>query len=515
MEDTMGELQEATNFFYMREETSGAPAPSDWAKPLPLGSELPPVQAFELELLPSSLRPLVEDISDRMQTPTDLAAASAVVALAACVNRRATIQPKTLDTGWQVVCNLWGAIIAPPGFLKSPLLQAVTRPLIDLEALCREEFQRELGDFELEQERMKLAHEAWQQEYRQALRAHKTLPTRPDTSVRPPTQRRLVLTDATFEKLHEILQSNPDGVLVLRDELTGWLAGLDRQGREGERAFFLQGWNGDTGFTVDRIGRGSLYVPAVCVSMLGAIQPGRLKSYLADALRDGPGNDGLIQRFQVLVWPDLPRSWTLVDRQPNMTALTTAREVYHRLAGFSSDFPIRMRFGRDAQELFNAWLEDLEKKLRGGMIHPALESHLSKYRSLMPTLAAVFELADAAAEEVESEVVSLDHARQAAAWTDYLESHAQRVYSCITTPEFRATRELARRIKNGEFGKEFSLREVYHRGLVSLDKPELARAAVEILEECHWIRKIQAPPQAGGGRPTEKFAVNPGVFSGE
>jgi hypothetical protein len=79
------------------------------------------------------------------------------------------------------------------------------------------------------------------------------------------------LTDATFEKLHEILAQNPAGVLVIRDELTGWLAELDRLGRKGERAFFLQAWNGDSGFTVDRIGRGSIYVPAVCVSLLGNI----------------------------------------------------------------------------------------------------------------------------------------------------------------------------------------------------------------------------------------------------
>jgi putative DNA primase/helicase len=28
--------------------------------------------------------------------------------------------------------------------------------------------------------------------------------------------------------------------------------------------------------------------------MLGGIQPGRLRSYLVGAIKDGPGNDGLI-----------------------------------------------------------------------------------------------------------------------------------------------------------------------------------------------------------------------------
>ncbi len=50
------------------------------------------------------------------------------------------------------------------------------------------------------------------------------------------------------------------------------------------------------------------------MSMLGGIQPGRLRSYLADALHDGPSNDGLIQRFQLLVWPDSPADWSYVYR---------------------------------------------------------------------------------------------------------------------------------------------------------------------------------------------------------
>jgi hypothetical protein len=61
--------------------------------------------------------------------------------------------------------------------------------------------------------------------------------------------------------------------------------------------------------SIDRIGRGTIHVEACCMSMLGGIQPGRLRSYLVDALQDGPSNDGLIQRFQLLVWPDTPADW--------------------------------------------------------------------------------------------------------------------------------------------------------------------------------------------------------------
>ena len=172
---------------------------------------------------------------------------------------------------------------------------------------------------------------------------------------------------------------------------------MDRAGREGERAFCLQAWNGDTGHTIDRISRGTIHVAACCMSMLGGIQPGRLRSYLADALKDGPSNDGLIQRFQLMVWPDTDPKWTYVDRAPDAASETQASRVFRTLVELDVESPIRFRFAPDAQELFIAWLAELEAEIRGGELHPALVSHLSKYRKLMPALALLFELADRAA----------------------------------------------------------------------------------------------------------------------
>ena len=113
---------------------------SDWPEPTTLGGELPGVDDFALELLPASFRPFVEDVSERMQTPPEYAAAAAVLALAGCVNRRAIVCPRAEDLSWMVVPNLWGAIIGPPGVMKSPVLRAITLPLSQIEQLWRAEY---------------------------------------------------------------------------------------------------------------------------------------------------------------------------------------------------------------------------------------------------------------------------------------------------------------------------------------------------------------------------------------
>jgi Protein of unknown function (DUF3987) len=495
--------------------TENAGEADEWPDPATLGEDLPPVPPFPVALLPESLRPLVMDVSERMQTPADYPAAAMVVALAGCVNRRALITVKREDTSWVVVPNLWGAIIGEPGTMKSPVMRSVTLPLVHIEQNWRIVFESECDGFEEKKEEADLRYQAWRELSKQAFKKGKEPPLQPDTSLAEPVQKRLVLQSVTFEKLHEILARNPAGVLVVRDELTGWLAELDRQGRECERGFFLEAWNGDGSFTVDRIGRGSIFVPAVCVSLLGNIQPTRLRWYLSQVVAGGPQDDGLFQRFQIAVWPDLPRDWVLVDRRVNQEALQTAEHVFQRLVNLSADDPIRMRFGEDAQKLFFSWWTDLEKqKVRSGELVPALVSHFSKYRKLMPALAGLFELADRAAMgALDSEVViDLNHARQAAALCDdYFAAHAKRIYSCITTPELRAARELARHIQRRSLQDIFTTREVYLKGWSGLSTPESARDALEVLEEANWVVRVQSPSSPLGGRPAEEWAINPKV----
>ena len=150
------------------------------------------------------------------------------------------------------------------------------------------------------------------------------------------------------------------------------LASLDREDNAEARGFYLTGWAGNSSYIVDRIGRGmNLHVPAVCLSLLGSTQPGRLSSYLVSAVRGGSGDDGLVQRFGLLVWPDVPPGWRDVDRWPNSDARQAAFAVFERLAQRSTqrasapnktniaDTPY-LRFGPEAFEEFRTWRETLE-----------------------------------------------------------------------------------------------------------------------------------------------------------
>jgi len=455
------------------------------------------------------------DVSERMQVPIDYPAVVAVLSLAGAVNRRPIIQPKANDPSWIVVPNLWGGLIAPPGFMKSPVIQATTHPLNRIQTGWRHEHEAELKNYERAKEEYELRRAGWKEEYKKHAKRGTAVPNRPEDEAAAPTLRRLIVNDSTFEALHQTMSENPAGILVIRDELTGWWSQLDRAGREGERAFCLQAWNGDTGHTIDRIGRGTVHVEACCMSMLGGIQPGRLRSYLSEALADGPSNDGLIQRFQVLVWPDTEIDWQYIDRQPNAEAERRVAKIFQGLVELDPMNPLRFRFCSKAQDLFVEWSAELEAKVRGDEVHPALVSHLSKYRKLMPALALLFELADsvAAAAPRTDSCVSLEHTAQAAEFCGYLETHANRIYSCVTTPQMRAAQVLAEKIKKRKVGANgfFTGRDVYVKGWSGLDSPEAARLAAHILLDADWIREQTAEAGPLGGRPSTRYQVNPRV----
>lgn len=506
------------------EAAATVPCDSEAAEPIPLPDGLPAVAPFDAELLPEALRGWVTDIADRMQCPPDFTAVGAVVALSGLIGARAVIKPKARDD-WAVVPNLWGAIVGRPGVMKSPALSEVLKPLHRLEKTEREQWQA--------------AHEAWELDCKVAELAAKTNekqaaaqaakdPAKARALLQPadnlpaePTMRRYVVNDATVEKLAELLTVNPWGTLVYRDEIHGLLCSMDKQGQEGARGFYLTGYDGNQGHAVDRIGRGESYVARVCLAMLGGIQPGKVQSYVREAVAGGAGDDGLLQRFGLTVWPDVNREFVYVDRWPDTPAKQAAWGVFERLNQLqpASDADAQeWRFSPEAQALFEEWLTPFETELRGEELHPALVSHLAKYRKLIPALALIFALVDTADS---GNLVQERELMRALAWGDYLRTHAERLYAAAVMPETTGAKQLLDKIKAGKLtdgdgaqGEAFTPRQVAVKHWAGLGTPDAVRKAADLLADYGWLEREATPSGAAGGRPSARYVVHPMLLKG-
>lgn len=492
-----------------------------WPEPIELPG-LPPVPAWSEALLPDVLRPWLSDAADVVQCPPEYLAVGAMVSLASVVGRACTIRPKK-QADWTVVPNLWGAVVGRPSALKSPALEEALRPVTALAANAAQEHASRQFERDQIEARQAALRDAMKKEAKKQIvdlaswrkdsqtdddlrREHEALEA--DAAAANET-RRFIINDTTVEKLGEILAQSPRGILLYRDELSGWMRTLDKVGHENDRGFYLQAWNGNSSYTYDRISRGTVHIDCACVSILGGIQPGPLGRYLRAAMDADVGADGLMQRFQLLVYPDDTTEWRYVDRWSDTDARRRAREMYHRLAyaepetfGAEQDgnFPF-LRFDAEAQEFFAGWYTDLMTDARSGEHHEAIEGHLGKYPSLMASLALLCHLADSG-----TGAVGLGSAQRAAAWCTFLGEHMRRVYASVASARVAGARSLLARIRSGAVRGPFTSRDVYRHHWSGLDEPKLVDAAVGVLVDHGWLRRATVQT---GGRPRDEIHVHP------
>lgn len=496
------------------------PKAKEWPSPREIKADLPAPPAFEADiLLPRFLAEFVKDEADRMCAAPDYVAAALIVALGSVIGARCALKPKRRDD-WIVTPNVYGGVVGEPSAKKTPAAGTVMKFLDTLEAREQELLAHRLKTFEAELAAYE-AHEAairgsmkkaaggkGDSDAMQAAVADLERLEKPEV----PRPRRFKSNDSTVEKLGDILAHNPNGLLVFRDELMGLLSSWEREGREGDKAFYLEAWNGTGSFSIDRIGRGSQFVPTLCLSVFGGIQPDLLERYLA-AITEGMDNDGRIQRFQVLVFPEQP-TWEWRDRYPVKGAREAVRELFIRLAAFdpvqdgaapANDFVKLPHFSFDdeAQEIFVAWATDLNRTRIPGERSSMMRQHLAKFEKLYCAIALILHLSEGQIGQV-----SKANALRAAAWCSYLAEHARRIYAMVETAKVSTAAMLARRISEGKAANGFTARDIARKGWRGIKTTTEAEAALDILEEHGWIVGMELPdPQ--GGRPTRRFYINP------
>jgi hypothetical protein len=466
-----------------------------------------------------------------MPCPPEFIGAAALVALGSIIGARCAIKPKARDS-WLIVPNLWGGIVGDPSAKKSPAWGAALKPLDRLIAKALEEHRAALADYQTAKVVFDAQKDAIEGRIKEAAKKPskgdpaaiaRELRTHGEQAPEAPVLRRYKTNDSTVEKLGELLRENPAGLLVLRDELVGLIATWEREGREGERAFFLEAWNGNQSFDTDRIGRGHISIPNLCVSIFGGIQPDKLTVYLEQAAH-ALANDGMLQRLQLLVYPN-PRRWEWRDRAPDKAARDAAYSMFETLADFDpvswgaapaddfSKFPW-FRFDDEAQAVFIEWSEDLHRSRMPNEDEPIIRQHLAKFDKLFPALALVVHLVEGVAEGVRGPVTK-EAALRAAAWCEFLEAHARRCYGLLKDDGLRAAQALAAKLERGALEDGFTLRDVRRNQWRNLTADEAIQAALDWLEDEDWLRgEASGGTGPGTGRRTVRYRINPAVKVG-
>ncbi|MGE3960742.1 MAG: DUF3987 domain-containing protein [Dehalococcoidia bacterium] len=476
---------------------------SPWDEVAPL--ELPP------SLLAAPLRDYAVDNAERIGVRLESVSLALLAALAGTVGRRVLARPKRHDDGWVVCPNLWSVTIGRPGSKKSAAIGAATAPVMALaselhqearNAELRDEARRAVLDFRRKSARERLTA-ALRDDDQEGVADAEAEVTRLEAQAAPPKARRIVTHDSTVEKLLELLKENPGGMMVFRDELAGFVEMLAKQGRQGEREFYLEAWEGNVPFSQERIGRGSIRAEAITIAIVGASQPEKWQALVSGASIDGgKGDDGFTQRFQLLCL--LPREHRHgVDRVPDYQASDNVNSLFRTVYemgtweegvdGARTLIPWIVVFATEAQDRFDTWMHDHEVRL-ATMTSPAFESYVAKEPSMVVSLALIDHLAMLANEgDLLSPLppIGLESLERAIGLTRYVELvHARRLYAAELDPGRVAAQLLLEKMQNGEIHNGLPVREVYRSQWSGLKTSRVVRAGLDHLERLGWARVV-------------------------
>jgi hypothetical protein len=481
---------------------------SDWGD-LPQAEALPdlcpPLPRLDLDTLPKALRGLVSDVSERMQSSPEFVAVTGLCALGGVLGRKIQIKPKQHDD-WAVTANFWGGMIGGPSSMKSPTMGECLKPLQRLESEARDSHASAMRIFAADE---KLADIVGKQAEKKATAAAAKgemgeaqkilLADMPEIAL--PARKRLLTNDGTVAKIGELLSQNPNGLLVVRDELAGLIASLSREDGQSDRAFYLECYNGNGRFTFDRIGRGTVEIEACCLSLVGGIQPARLAPLVRGTV-SGADDDGLLQRFQLAVWPDRNPKWHMVDRYPDKVAKQAYTEAFDLLHGLPEvmpgEDPQALNFTAPAQGMFNDWYGEINRAARTGELHPALEAHLMKMPKTVAGLALMFELLDGGRNGVGEQATAM-----ALEWADFLRLHAGRIYGAAQNQGLAGAHLMLER--KSRIQSPFKARDITQKGWAGLTGADEVAASLSVLVDYGYLFELDAPAGAAGGRPTKVY----------
>lgn len=473
-------------------------------RPKPLPDSLSPVKAFNPAILPDSIRAYVMDTAHRMQCPPEYCAVTALTLLAGLMGHKVRLRPKQHDTGWEVVAILWAAMVGGPSAMKSPALKAMRFPIDAIEADARRQHEAAQAAYETEQELAELAKAG-------AKKKAKGFADRGDMdaaraalesveAVEPPAAPlRLTINDATVEKAGELMGDNEHHLTIVRDELAGWLAKMQQEEHASDRAFYLEAFGGDSAFTYDRIGRGTVIIERCALNIVGGIQPSKLAPVVRSASK-GLANDGLIQRFQMAVWPDDRRRWEWIDQTPDPAAKEQYAQTFYRLHSLElgtdeEGQPPRWHFTPGAQAMFVEWATEINHECRQEDMPPLLAEHLMKMPKTVGSLALLFAVMD----DDQGAVGEAATAR-ALEWADLLRSHAERIYSAALNRDVDGARLILKRRE--KLPSPLKARAVQQKGWQGLDTADAVRDALAVLVDHGYLTEVETPTT---GRPKTEY----------
>ena len=417
-------------------------------------------------------------------------------------------------SAWTEPPVIWTVAIGAPSSGKSPAVR------VPLDLLQCAESRLAIGlDQEVrvnEAKRIAAAeHRAiWESQVKEAIKQGRDCPSMPPEAEEPsPVLRpRIRLGDTTIEAAAAVAADQPRGLVLFRDEVTGWIESYDRYKGGGDRSFWIEAFGGGA-FPIDRKNSSKpIVISHLSIAATGGMQPDKLPVIYKGA------DDGLASRF-LFAWPDEQPEFEIVRGEPDDDRL--AKNSFARLT------ELVMQPGDDGPEprkipLMPEAIDALEEYARAMIVLAGgatglYASSIGKARGQALRLSCILEHLWWCAEPdaPEPDRISVKAITAAIALMDgYFLPMAERVYGdASTSAAERGAAILALYFKRNR-PREFNASSTRRKIGGPIKASSAMQAACDILVEEGLIRPAFTRMGDTPGRHAKNYEVNPLLIGG-
>jgi len=464
----------------------------------PISSDERRYMPFPVDALPASLQEWVLAAAEALGCEPAFVAVPALVVVGGAIGNS---HVAAIKETWQEPSVIWAAVVADSSSMKSPAMDKAVAPLWSIQLELAKKHEWEIGNWTKTMDQFKES------------RSNRFGTPAGEPQERPPekpVQRKLVVSDCTIEKLGELSYQNPQGICLLRDELSAWFASFSRysdgKGPGGDLSQWLQLFRASPLQIERKTGDlRSLYIPRAACSVFGTIQPGVLTRVLsADTFECG-----LVARLLLCMPPRKAKGWTeaVIPDHINDTYSNNIKEIYlngSTVLTRAGGGPRQVGFTKSGKSTWIDFYQEWARKQQDadGEQNAAL-AKLEAYCARFALLLACYEKQENPSRK---EQMTENDVLRSYSLVQWFAGEQERIYSMVRGPAEKAARE-----KVVEFirslGGEITVRRLQRSNESRYPSKDAAARVLEDLVAKNLAQRTSIESEEGRGRPTTAYRL--------